>query len=102
VTGQKPINGICPVCHGRLLWATTVHGHQVPLDATPDPAGNQLLDRGSHRLGAVQLTAAEATAIRQSDSPDRLYQTHFASHPTCAQLRTRTRKPTCRRRRARH
>jgi hypothetical protein len=73
----------CRSCGARILWAETVKGRRIPLDAEPADGGNMVLEqRGHHRAPlATVLTGGAAP----NDKPR--YKSHFATCPNAQQHR---------------
>lgn len=78
----------CTSCKAAIVWAETVAGNRMPLDAGPNPDGNVIAvgHTGEHMV--VKVGTAEELAATPAD---RRYLSHFATctHPD----RHRRRKP---------
>ena len=77
----------CKSCHAPILWAETVNGRRIPLDAHPDPTGNVELHADGR---AVVHRTAPLTGVP-------LYRAHHQTCPYAAEHRRSTpirRKPT--------
>ncbi len=71
----------CKGCTASIIWATTVNGKVMPLDAKPDPTGHFTLSPDK----SAKLWALPAAP---SDAPDRLrYTSHFATCPAAGRFR---------------
>jgi hypothetical protein len=73
---------LCRSCSAPIIWAKTSLGKNMPVDATPTPAGNLLLrDDGT----VLTLGAAGAGAIGTRHT------SHFATCPNAREHRNRAR-----------
>lgn len=68
----------CGSCAAPILWATTTGRKRMPVNATPSPQGNVLLEigRADNELAAAVLNRGQAAGARDRDVP--LYRSHFA------------------------
>jgi hypothetical protein len=75
--------GACRTCHAPVLWAKTIKGRTIPVDPTPVPDGNLIVEHRDGKGSPVfrVLRKGEPTAA------DR-YRTHFESCPNADQHRT--------------
>jgi len=85
----------CRNCRGGIMWAWTVGGERMPVDAQPTAHGNVLLYRDPARprrlLAAVEGSRRKLDAMRAAGWPT--YQHHRLSCPQADQwARTRGRK----------
>lgn len=63
----------CTSCGGRIVWAVTVQGKRIPLDADPHPFGT---------FGLVDNKAIPLTdAMREGAFAGERYATHFITCP---------------------
>lgn len=72
----------CDECGTALIFATTIKGKQMPLDADPNVGGNVLLTRrGDGEPIATVLTKASLTDERNhfAERGNRLHMPHFAT-----------------------
>lgn len=76
----------CEACDAPIIWAQTVNGKLMPVDAEPTRAGNVLLgDDGPAarpRLREATVLGARAAlgaALEARDAGRTLYKSHFAS-----------------------
>lgn len=70
----------CSSCGAGILWIKTPRGKSMPLDATPDPAGNVVIRDGL----AVVLTASEKAKPLDGK---RRFLAHWATCPSAASHR---------------
>jgi len=84
----------CGTCRAPIIWAVTVHGRRMPVDADPAADGNITLDlRGGPMPLARVLTTAQRFGRRD------LHKCHFATCPHAAAHRRRPQPRTSRFRR---
>ncbi|HEX6498702.1 MAG TPA: hypothetical protein VF054_06675 [Micromonosporaceae bacterium] len=63
----------CSSCGAPIVWALTLKLHRTPVNADPDPTGDQVLvDMGEHRPPTVRKAS-------HRDFGKRLYKSHFAT-----------------------
>lgn len=78
----------------ELLWARTLSGKAMPLDAAPSPAGNVFLhdgtDRGGESSPVVTVLGARA-ALEARGAGRTLYKSHFSTCPSAGQFRRKKR-----------
>ena len=62
----------CRSCGAVIVWATTVGGKHMPLDAEPAPAGNVYLDeqRVAHVLRRGEQPTGETFTAHHATCPD--------------------------------
>jgi hypothetical protein len=73
----------CRSCGAHILWAETVKGRRIPLDAEPTDGGNMTLeDRGRYKPPIATVLVAGAAP---NDKPH--YKSHFATCPNAANHR---------------
>lgn len=73
--------GKCRSCGAAILWAKTLSGKAIPLDAEPHPDGNIALVPA----GAMVLTKELVEQGKKIGS--KRYRSHFASCPNAGQHR---------------
>jgi hypothetical protein len=66
-----------PRCNGKIMFATTVKEHQMPVDADPHPEGMLLLGWQGEKLRVWVVPKAEREAKRAEAGG--LHRSHFAS-----------------------
>ncbi len=71
----------CSSCKAPIIWIKTPKGKSMPLDATPNPAGNVVIRDGL----AVVLTLDELA--NDPSVGQRRFLPHWASCPSAAQHR---------------
>ena len=71
----------CRSCNAKIIWAKTLAGKAIPIDAKPQPAGNIHLNRGV----AIYLTDEEQKILREEGTT--FHVAHFATCPNAAQHR---------------
>lgn len=91
--GDRPIfwsTAQCQSCDAAVVWAVTAKGRRMPVNATPDPAGNVVLvDQG---ISSPPLALVIHTERQQTETPvDALHTSHFQTCPNAAAHR-RTRR----------
>ena len=74
----------CRSCRKQVIWATTVKGKPMPVDAEPSAAGNVLLQLVAGDVAAI-VTKAPVPGGRLS---------HFVTCPNAAEWRNKAWKPT--------
>lgn len=77
----------CRSCAAEILWAKTVAGKSMPLDAEPHPDGNITLGHIGGEECAIVVTGAERAAVQIEGRP--LYRSHFATCPNADEHRVR-------------
>ena len=77
----------CRSCGAEILWARTVAGKAIPLDAEPRPDGNVRIAPIGGIDAALVLTDPAERAAAQIEGP--VYVTHFATCPNAAEHRRR-------------
>jgi hypothetical protein len=87
---------VCNSCGARIIWARTVTGKKMPIDADPvgaeeggieleiDPERDEPVEPLARVLGYVTRVAREAVGIP-------IYRSHFASCPNAAAHRKKAR-----------
>lgn len=75
----------CRSCGAEIFWATTAAGRAMPIDPTPTPDGNVIIQRRDGRIGATVLAAGAAPASPQEPR----YTSHFATCPNASSHRRR-------------
>ena len=73
-------SAVCRSCGANILWARTSNGKAMPLDATPNPKGNLVVD-GKGCIGAATKGELPDGEVR--------YISHFATCPNSAKHRKR-------------
>lgn len=77
----------CRSCGAAVLWAVTVHGNAMPLNASPDPTGNVVLTGRKIRTKAGgQMPECHVYGYLFDDDDDR-YMPHHATCPQAEQWR---------------
>jgi hypothetical protein len=66
----------CKSCGAPLIWAKTIKGHSLPLDAQPSPKGNVIVTEDGT---AMVYRDPSAIAPRYANEPR--YVSHFATCP---------------------
>lgn len=76
----------CRGCGARVVWAQTVNGKAIPLNSSPDPAGNLVLETANRdRSGARR-----AVYVRPGErAGEPRYTSHFATCPKAERFRQR-------------
>lgn len=71
----------CTSCNAKIIWADTVKGRRIPLDAQPVDDGNMTLDysRGHDYPPLARVVSAQAPPRTMI-----LYKSHFATCPNAA------------------
>lgn len=70
----------CRSCGAAIFFGSAGTGKAMPLDATPDPVGRYVIDRGGGTCVALRVvTPADGAAPR--------YSSHFSTCPNAAQHR---------------
>lgn len=84
--GQAPRTSIahCRSCGAEIIWARSVNGVPMPLDAKPVPDGNVILEDGTARVIGGPLEVPPGT---------KLYSAHHATCPDAERWRGRKRPP---------
>lgn len=87
--GDRPIfwqTSQCRSCRADVIWASTVNGRRMPVDATPNPDGNVVLvDQG---VTEPPLAIVVHTEREQAETPaDALHTSHFQTCPHAAKHR---------------
>lgn len=90
--GDRPIfwqTSQCRSCKAEVIWTDTAKGKRMPVDATPNPAGNVVLvDQG---VTSPPLAIVIHTEREQAEAPpDSLHTSHFQTCPNAAKHRRRT------------
>lgn len=68
----------CKSCGVALVWAKTIDGRTMPLNASPDPTGN------------IELVGGLVKVLRKTDpppAPENRYLAHFATCPAAQRFR---------------
>lgn len=91
VRGDRPIfwsTSQCRSCKAEVIWADTASGRRMPVDATPNPAGNVVLvDQG---VQSPPLALVVHTEQQQAEAPpESLHTSHFATCPNADRHRRR-------------
>lgn len=73
----------CNSCSAAIIWARTIHGRAMPIDAYPSYAGNIMLELRQGFVRATVLTAEAAAAAFSTDPNDeqQLRTSHFVTCP---------------------
>lgn len=71
---------VCRSCHGQIIWARTVNGRPMPVDAEPAANGNVILV-ATQRYQAQPPTAKVLGREEAAEHAGALYVSHFASCP---------------------
>ncbi len=69
----------CKSCRAEIIWVRTPKGKNMPLDATPVPEGDWMLD-GEDDQGKTQVAHYNSSAAAAEGGAAR-YQSHFKSCP---------------------
>lgn len=82
----------CRSCGARVVWARTVEGKAVPLDADRNPAGNIVLlpDRGTGSRLAIYRRKGDPpidVILARTSDADGPFTSHFATCPDRDQWR---------------
>lgn len=80
----------CRSCGAKIIWATTLNGRSMPVDAEPNPEqGNLFLARGlSDSVVAITLSGLNAHArVSARRVGVNLFTSHFATCPDHAKWR---------------
>lgn len=74
---------LCSSCRAPIIWAKTVNGKPMPLDAAPDPAGIVFLENGiAIVLSGIEPGLTTRPGVMRHNS-------HFVSCPSAARHRKR-------------
>lgn len=89
--GDRPMfwqTAQCRSCQAEVIWTVTAKGKRMPVDATPNPAGNVVLvDQG---VMEPPLAMVIHTDREQAEAPaDALHTSHFQTSPECRHRRRR-------------
>jgi hypothetical protein len=68
----------CRSCGARIVWAETISGRRMPVDADPAPDGNLVLAYSSP--GAAPMAVVVTPSQPMLDDPPR-YLSHFVTCP---------------------
>lgn len=88
MTTCREAGATCGSCGAPVIWAATVHGRAMPVDAEPSGMGNVALGRGSDGKLVATVLAGDALLSRRF-AGEPLYLTHFATCPDAADHRRR-------------
>lgn len=69
----------CRSCRAPIVWAQTVNGDAMPVNAAPDAGGNVMLGLERGQLKAHTLKRGQAAGARAAGRE--LYRSHFADCP---------------------
>lgn len=78
------VSATCRSCGAPIIWARTLSGRNMPLDAEPNPEGNVVLARGLaivREKPSFELAGEDEGATRHTS--------HFATCPNAATHRRR-------------
>ena len=72
------MNDLCRSCRAKIVWAETLKGKRIPLDAKPSEQGNIMLhERGTHRPPLALIVSKE----QREGTQLRLFTSHFVTCP---------------------
>ena len=82
----------CRSCGEPIVWARTLHGRMMPLDAEPDALKGNMILASSGEVGiAIQLSGLTPEARKSARKVGvNLYLSHFTSCPHAGVWRNRT------------
>ena len=76
----------CGSCGAEVIWADTITGRRMPLDAKPTKDGNIILGT-RHGQPPLALVQTAQTLERLKAKGERLYTSHFATCPNASKHR---------------
>lgn len=80
----------CRSCDADIIWARTMTGRQMPVDAEPTEGGTVLLEnRQGHIRATVYPDAGTQRALLNPETRKRLHASHFATCPDANAWRRR-------------
>jgi hypothetical protein len=71
----------CRSCGASIIWARTLHGKSMPVNAEPASGGNILLENRQGFVLATLYSAEMAANLLGPESRASLRQSHFATCP---------------------
>jgi hypothetical protein len=77
----------CRSCGAEIIWARTLSGRQMPVDAEPQPGGTVALENRQGFTRAVVYTDAMSVKLLGPEARQRLRNSHFATCPHADQWR---------------
>lgn len=81
------VRGKCRGCDAEIRWVTLTTGKKMPLDPSPGPGGNVLVD------GPVGAVLGRAALEEARSKGTLLYRPHFDACPKAVQFRKRKEAP---------
>lgn len=78
----------CRSCDAPIVWARTLGGRTMPVDAEPSPAGNiELNVRQGFVRAAVHTSQDLASLFDEANTPAVMHTSHFATCPDADEWR---------------
>jgi hypothetical protein len=71
----------CGSCDARIIWARTIAGRSMPVDAEPSGGGTVLLEIRQGFLLATVYNAAAVSVLLGPETRAQLRQSHFSTCP---------------------
>jgi hypothetical protein len=79
----------CNSCNADIIWARSLHGRAMPVDAEPSPAGTVLVATRQGIVRATVYTADDAARFLRPEQIRELRTSHFATCPDADTWRKR-------------
>ncbi len=79
----------CRTCHQPIIWAVTVNGKAMPVDAEPPLAGGNIALESRGANAAPRARVVSGAELADPQRPDNLRTSHFARCRQAATWRSR-------------